>query len=497
MTCNFVPPLSDRGKNKCSVFHQLDAIFQALSDMVLCLDADGRILNYNASDTVTLVEPAKLIPGCHLQEIFPEEVSTKLEAAIRKTIETGKVVSVDYHLQLPVGDHWFEARLVSPTKSEVIVSIRDMTDHARVIEQAQLHLKRLSALRAVDMAITSSFDLNVTLSVILRQVINQLGVDAANILLLDPNSQKLKYAAGLGFRAKVVNPTHLMVGQGYAGIAALERHAITIPRLDDQQISFLFSPNLVQEGFVSYFAVPLIAKGQVQGVMEIYHRSVFSPDDDWLDFLATLAGQTAVAIDSASMFNDLQSTNTELSLAYDAIIESWTRALELTHRESGEHSYRVIDLTIRLAGSMHISETELVHFRRGAILHDIGKLGVPESILNKPGPLNEEEWKIIRNHPTLAYQLLSPIEYLAPALDIPHYHHEHWDGSGYPTGLRGEQIPFSARIFSVVDVYDALTSLRTYRAAWSPTETLNYIHEQSGILFDPAVVNTFLQMMGD
>jgi HD-GYP domain-containing protein (c-di-GMP phosphodiesterase class II) len=148
-----------------------------------------------------------------------------------------------------------------------------------------------------------------------------------------------------------------------------------------------------------------------------------------------------------------------------------------------------------LARSMGIAEQELMHFRRGALLHDVGKLGISENILNKPGPLNETEWKIMQTHPQLANELLSSINYLAPALDIPHYHHERWDGSGYPDGLREEQIPFPARLFAVVDVFDALTSNRPYRSAWSRQVALNHIQQSSGKLFDPVVVKAFLQIM--
>jgi HD-GYP domain-containing protein (c-di-GMP phosphodiesterase class II) len=305
----------------------------------------------------------------------------------------------------------------------------------------------------------------------------------------------LEFAAGQGFQM-MPQPLPLMIGEGYAGKAALERRTISIPDLGNQPVDSLLAPDLLRERFANYYAVPLITKGQVKGVLEIYHRSLLQPDDDWLDFLGTIAGQTAVAIDSAYLFHDLQRTNAELSLAYDAAIESWAQVLELSNRESGEHAYRVVELTIKLARSMGIGEQELIHFRRGALLHDVGKLGISESILNKPGPLDDAEWKIMQSHPQLAYQLLSSVDYLAPALDIPHYHHERWDGSGYPEGLREEQIPFSARLFAVVDVYDALTSTRPYRPAWSRQIVLSHIQQYSGKLFDPAVVQAFLQIVG-
>jgi HD-GYP domain-containing protein (c-di-GMP phosphodiesterase class II) len=377
----------------------------------------------------------------------------------------------------------------------VIAIVRDISERVRNAGRIQSQLRRLYALHSVDAAITASFDLKVTLSVILRQMINQLGADAADILILNPNTHMLEFASGQGFQTKQPQPLPVMIGQGYAGKAALERRMINIPDLGSQPSGSLLTSDLLQEKFANYFAVPVIAKGQVKGVLEIYHRSLLQPDDDWLDFLSNMANQAAVAIDSASLFQDLQRTNAELSLAYDSAIESWAQVLELSNRENGAHAYRVVELTIKLARSMGIAEQELIHFRRGALLHDVGKLGIPESILNKPGPLDEAEWKIMQSHPQLAYDLLSSVNYLAPALDIPHYHHERWDGSGYPDGLCEEQIPFPARLFAIVDVYDALTSTRPYRPAWSRQVALNHIQQSSGKLFEPAVVKAFMQVM--
>ena len=233
------------------------------------------------------------------------------------------------------------------------------------------------------------------------------------------------------------------------------------------------------------------------GVLEIYHRSILKPADDWFEFLATLAGQTALAIDSASLFHDLQRTNFELSMAYDAAIESWSRALELSGRETQEHTQRVAHWTVQLASALHVNEKDLNDLRRGAFLHDIGKLVIPEDILNKTGPLNDSDWEITKRHPRQAYELLSPIKQLSAALDIPHFHHERWDGSGYPDGLIGEQIPLSARIFAVVDVFDALIFARPDRPAWTKQAARTYIQEQSGKLFDPMVAKVFLQISGD
>jgi len=161
-------------------------------------------------------------------------------------------------------------------------------------------------------------------------------------------------------------------------------------------------------------------------------------------------------------------------------------------KETEGHTQRVEKITLRIAKSMGIKNEELVQIRRGALLHDIGKMGIPDHILLKPGPLSDEEWVIMRKHPVYAYELLSPIAFLKPALDIPYCHHEKWDGSGYPRGLKGEQIPLAARIFAIVDVWDALRSDRPYRAAWPEMKTMEYIREQAGTHFDPAIVELFL-----
>ena len=203
----------------------------------------------------------------------------------------------------------------------------------------------------------------------------------------------------------------------------------------------------------------------------------------WLSRNITAQKQAKEAQDKA---------NTELIQAYTATLEGWSRALELRERETAGHSKRVVDLTLQLAIKLGMPEDRLINIQRGALLHDIGKLGIPDQILLKPGPLSGEEWEIMRQHPFFSFQLIESIPYLLPALDIPFYHHERWDGSGYPKGLKGEAIPLAARIFTVVDVWDALTSWRPYRPPWSEESVMKYLQEHAGRLFDPKVVEKFL-----
>jgi len=198
-----------------------------------------------------------------------------------------------------------------------------------------------------------------------------------------------------------------------------------------------------------------------------------------------------------TLFKDLQASNNDLLLAYDATIEGWARALELRDVETEGHSRRVVTLTLEMARRIGIEESGLTDLYRGALLHDIGKLGIPDSILQKPGPLSNSEWQIMRQHPVYAFEWLSQIEYLRPALHIPHYHHEKWDGTGYPCGLRTSQIPLATRVFTVVDVWDALRSDRPYRQAWSDEEAHAYIEKQAGIQFDPRAVETLFEIIDD
>ncbi len=248
-------------------------------------------------------------------------------------------------------------------------------------------------------------------------------------------------------------------------------------------------------GMRSGLYVPIKTGERAIGVISIESKNpnYFTAEDEHMT--VTLAAQAAVSLENIRLFKDLQKSNDDLFLAYDETIEGWSRALDLRDRETEGHTQRVTSLTEELACRMGIPELEMIHLRRGSLLHDIGKMGVPDRILLKPDKLTEEEWIIMREHPVYAYNLLSRIEFLHPALNIPHYHHEKWDGSGYPDGLMGEQIPLEARIFAVIDVFDALISDRPYRLGWPKANAINYIREKSGSHFDPKVVEAFLEML--
>lgn len=383
---------------------------------------------------------------------------------------------------------------------------------AALTELTEQRLNRLTALRTIDMAINSYLDLKETLNIFLEQVTSQLGVDATAVILLNPHSSFLEYTARRGFRARVFEQSRLRLGEGFAGRIALDRRTILIKNMESQtayldkgEVPVAILPSefsnlsselsrLKSEGFVGYCGIPLLIKGQIKGILEVYHRSLLEPAGEWMDFLETLASQVALAIDNATLFNDLQRANFEMIVAYDTTLEGWSKALDLRDEETEGHSQRVTDLSIQLARFLKMTEGEIVHLRRGAQLHDIGKMGVPDAILLKPGPLTDEEWVIMRKHPVYAQELLSPISYLRPAIDIPFYHHEKWDGTGYPLGLKGEQIPLAARIFALSDVWDALSSDRPYRPAWPRDKVQAHILAGAGTHFAPKVVEAFMSL---
>lgn len=399
-----------------------------------------------------------------------------------------------------IGALWITRRTdIQEQELRLLNAVADIAANAihRVMlhEQTEQQLRQLTALHQIDLAISANFDVNVTLRVILKNVKDELGVDAASILLLDPVTYTLDYAAGMGFNTRGIENSHVSIGHGYAGRAAQEYRTISCPDLNRSTETFSRFSLLADEGFLSHYATPLIVKGQVKGVLEIFHRKVLESESEWISYFETLATQAAIAIENASLFQNLQRSNMDLRMAYDATIEGWSRALDLRDRETEGHTQRVTEMVLELAEKMNMGQAELMDVKRGALLHDIGKMGIPDSILFKAGPLSEQEWEIMRRHPVYAFEMLSPILYLKHALDIPYCHHEKWDGSGYPRQLKGKEIPLSARMFAIVDVFDALTADRPYRLAWPRERVYRYLEEQAGKDFDPQIVKVFLEMM--
>ena len=380
----------------------------------------------------------------------------------------------------------------------LITTLADIAGNAiyrsSLFQKNEEQIRRLTTLREMDTAITSSLDLHITLDILTEHLTSKMSVSAARILVYNPNSQMLDSFTAVGFNNPASSRQPISIGDGLTSQILLSRKELFIKNIGDG--TNLLPDYLSSEGFKSYYAIPLFSKGSTRGVIETYFKDTFAPTTDWKDFLKTLAGQATIAIDNAQLFENLQRTNQELSLAYDTTLEGWGKALELRDKETQGHTQRVANLTLELARQMGIPESDITHIRRGTLLHDIGKMGVPDSILHKPGPLTDEEIAEMRKHPQYAYDLLSSITYLRPTLDIPYCHHEWWDGNGYPRKLKGEEIPLSARIFAIVDVWDALLSDRPYRKAWAEADVMKYITDLSDKQFDPQVVNEFKKLIG-
>jgi PAS domain S-box-containing protein len=506
--CN-IRDISDRKQAEAALRAKEDAHWSLINNLpvgVVIHAPDTRIIlnNPEASEVLGLSSDQMLGKDARYADWhFVREDGTRMpldEFPVNRVIATGKVLK---NLVMGVdrgheaGQRWVLVNAypefgIGGHLRQVVVMFTDISDIKLADERIQRNLEHLTALVEIDRAINFSFDLNLSLTTLLTHVIVQSGVDAADVLLFDPASRTLEYVAGRGFHTTAIEHARQPLGEGYAGRAAQERSIVIIPDLSKEHDRFLRGILLAGEDFVSYYGVPLIAKGHVMGVLEVFQRTRRERNEEWLDFLKALASQAAIAIDNVTLFDNLQRSNTELTRAYDATIEGWSRALELRDNETEGHTQRSADLTVRLARLFGLSDAELVSVRWGALLHDIGKMGIPDAILLKHEALTEAEWIVMKKHPIFAYELLSPIRYLRQALDIPYAHHEKWDGTGYPLGLKGEQIPLAARIFAVVDVWDALRSDRLYRTSWSVEKVRDHLRSLAGTHFDPHVVSVCL-----
>jgi PAS domain S-box-containing protein len=473
------------------------AVVEQASEGILLIDPENYLVIEANLACLHMIGKEKLeIIGQPVYQIFGVHFE-HFKREFEHLLSQGQIDHGAQHVRRPDGtDCILDINLAVITYSRqrmICGMVRDITERRRADEQTQRQMERLASLRLVEMSITGRHDLQGTLATLLEQITTQLKVDAASILLLSPD-QVLCCAAHRGFKTLWIEKTALRFGEGYAGLAAQERRIVHASNLDNPYESQKFIPILLDEGFVSYFGLPLVVKDAVIGVLEVFQRSRLEPSVEWLEFLKILAGQAAIAIDNISLFDQQQAANRLLEIAYEATIEGWSRALELRDQETEGHTRRVSEMSVRLARSLGLSEQQVNQIRLGSLLHDIGKMGIPDSILLKPGPLTPEEWEKMRQHPLYAFRLLSPVEYLQPALEVAYCHHERWDGTGYPRRLAGADIPLLARIFAVIDVWDSLLNDRPYRARWDVQDVRRHILENSGSHFDPAVVQAFMQL---
>lgn len=362
-----------------------------------------------------------------------------------------------------------------------MVESKDLKSHGKLHKK----LAQFEKLAHISVTLNSTIDLDALMKIIISSAAELLECEAVSLLLYSPEKSSLYFAESSLSDVKKLAETNVPLQGSLAGVIFLENKPLILNSVEHDPRHFSYAARQVNFHTHSLLGVPMRFQDKNIGVLEALNKKqgFFTQDD--LDILLVVASQAAVAIQNANLVKDLQD-------AYNSTLEGWSSALDLRDKETSGHSLRVADMMVSLASEMGISAEKFAVFRQGALLHDIGKMGIPDNILLKPGPLTEAEWEIMRQHPHNAYKLLAPIAYLQPALDIPYCHHEKWDGTGYPRGLHGENIPLAARLFAIIDVWDALCSDRPYRAAMPEPIVMSYIKNEAGKHFDPALVDVFV-----
>ena len=391
--------------------------------------------------------------------------------------------------------------LAQTSDSQTPQVLRELTQAASALnkvknavsKQMQRHETQFEALVQIGSTINSSLGLKRVLSDVMDRLIRLMRAERG-FLMLRESDGNLKVHVARGLDHVDLDEDQFAVSKTVINrVVETGRLVLTTNAQEDPRFEAQFS--VAAYHLLSILCVPLSIKDQLIGVIYVdnrAHTGVFQQEN--FELISAFANQAALAIHNARLFDELQASKDELEIAYQATLEGWVRALDLRDKETEGHTRRVTALTQTLARGMGLKEDEIVHITRGALLHDIGKMAIPDGILLKPGKLSDDERALIQKHPMYAYEMLSPIKFLLPALDIPYCHHEKWDGTGYPRGLKGEDIPFAARIFAVVDVWDALVSDRPYRKGIQPSEVKKNIRELSGSHFDPRIVDAFLSL---
>jgi PAS domain S-box-containing protein len=416
-------------------------------------------------------------------DTLPREVAENIRIADRRVFEGRETVQLTERLTIPeLGPRHLQLLkfpVDSPDGHTLIGSVAiDVTERVQAEDALRAQVQRLTALNQIDRTLVGSVNLGASLKQVLERTRAVVPCQGAAIYALSPSTYEFQCLSKIG----VLRPDRRFGDRRLAATYVSEPCAAFRRENDSAALN-------------STTWIRLVARGQEVGLFRFEREAGNAATAADTEFLDAVASVVAMAIDSDRLRLKLEGANEELQVAYHATLEGWSRSLDARDRETEGHSRRVAEMALALAKRLGYPADGLLDFGRGALLHDIGKIGIPDYVLHKRGPLNDEEWAIMRSHPGIARDMLSEIGFLARALDIPYCHHEKWDGSGYPLGLSGRDIPWAARIFAVVDAFDALTSDRPYRTAWSRRDALDYIEQQSGRHFDPNVAAEFLRMM--
>jgi len=465
------------------------AALEAAANGIVITDRDGMIEWVNSAFSALTGYTAQEVLRRNPRELLNSGAHPRaFYQAMWGTITDGRVWRGEMRNRRKDGTLYDEEMTITPVRDEAgrvshfIAIKQDVTERMQRERELEGIARLCTSLRA-----TGSRD--EMLPIILDEVAGHLGATGGAIELHLRSEGEVEVVLARGSLAE----THGMRVPELLGFSALVRTEELATSSHRAAVAAHMPAVALGEHVDVIATVPLVADGVRLGSMSLARPTPLSVSE--LRAARALADIAASAIQRQSLHEETRHAAVELSAAYETTIEGWSRALDLRDRETEGHTQRVTELTLRLARAAGIGEDELVHVRRGALLHDIGKMGVPDAILLKPGKLTDDEWVVMRQHPTFARDLLEPIEFLHPAIDIPFCHHEKWDGTGYPRGLRAEEIPFVARLFAVVDVWDALRSDRPYRKGWTEEATELHIKDASGTHFDPVAVELFLQVM--
>ena len=481
--------------------------YRALIDQsndALYMEINGLVETANPKffEMFDLEKPASLKECPNITSLVPPAIKAQVRSIIMK-IMMGQLPEARFeftYTKLAGNAIEIEATCSPVTyqgSNAIQVILRDITE--RNLAEAAERAERDYAEALVETAalLTSTLNFDEVLARILSSLDKVIPHEASNIMLLSKNAKTARVVADKGYQAYgmqdwlrstvfSVNDTenfrHMLEFGEPSSIADTQKDSRWVSHPNTKWIrSCTFAPIKVLDHVIGFINVD----SSIPGFYTPKHAQR----------LMAFATHAGIAIRNAQLLQEIQQSNTELRMAYDSTLLGWSKALELRDVETIGHSQRVMDLTLLLANRMGIKGEDLTYIRYGVLLHDIGKIAIPDSILFNPSGLDEQEWDIMRKHPVFSYELLSPIAYLHPAIDIPYCHHEHWDGSGYPRQLKGTAIPLAARIFAVVDVWDGMTSDRRYRPALPRDEVVEYIQQQSGKLFDPVIVDEFIQLL--
>jgi len=472
---------------------QNDFLCESIHSPTLCIDKEGVIFSANQGACELTGYQKTEIAQLPLDEIFLKNSSTddvvnihnlssKVEKELQLIHKNGDLIPVSF-------------RVARDTDLEnYFLMLFDLSEIRKTEEKLSVQVERMQALGNIDRAIISTMDLDFITDVVFDQISSQLQVECSMLFLNAEDSRELTCQHSRGLHLLTNNGNQSGNPEPILAQRILASGEVLI--IGDISSSWISKEELPSpyRNIKFYAGVPLHNLGETIGVLEVCSQESFSPDSDWISFLNMIAGQTAIAIVHVKQFHDIRRLNSELLKSYESTLEGWARVLEFKDHETKGHSDRVTQMAMKLGKAMGLTTDELTHLRRGAVLHDIGKLCVPEEILFKAGPLDDIEWETMKQHPIYAQEFVADIQFLQPATNILLFHHERWDGSGYPLGLKGKQIPLAARIFMVIDVWDALSFDRPYRKAWNTKKVRQYLRENAGKLFDPEVIDVFLEI---